>query len=88
METMTKLNKHLLIAAVTLSAMSVNAKEKYGNVFRSAAPQKVMAGCSPAQAASELLVNNVRTIIYSGSDMWWDLFGGGNAYYIVPKVIK
>lgn len=86
MKIMTKLNKHLLIAAVTLSAMSGNAREKYGSVFKSAAPQKVMAGCNPAQAAAELAVNNVRTIIYSGSDMWWDLFGGGNAWYIVPKV--
>jgi hypothetical protein len=86
MEMMTKLNKHLLIAAVTLSAMSVNAKEKYGNVFRSAAPERVMSGCSPAQAAAELAVNNVRTIIYSGSDMWWDLFGNSNAYYYIPKV--
>ena len=83
---MTKLNKHLLIAAVTLSALTANAKEKYGNVFRSAAPEKVMAGCSPAQAASELIVNNVRTIIYSGSDLWWDLFGGGSAWYYVPTV--
>jgi hypothetical protein len=83
---MTKLNKHLLIAAVTLSAMSGNAREKYGNVFRNAAPQKVMAGCSPAQSAAELSVNNVRTIIYAGSDMWWDLFGGGNSWYFVPKV--
>ncbi len=83
---MTNLNKHLLIAAVTLSAMSGNAREKYGNVFRNAAPQKVMAGCNPAQSAAELSVNNVRTIIYAGSDMWWDLFGGGNGWYFVPKV--
>ncbi|MES2513404.1 MAG: hypothetical protein V4580_04640 [Bacteroidota bacterium] len=83
---MTKLNKHLLITAVALSALSGNAREKYGNVFRNAAPQKVMAGCSPAQASAELSINNVRTIIYSGSDMWWDLFGSGNARYAVPKV--
>jgi len=86
METMTKLNKHLLIAAVTLSVASANAREKYGNVFKTAAPERVMAGCSPAQSSAELSVNNVRTIIYSGSDMWWDLFGGGNAWYLVPKV--
>lgn len=86
METMTKLNKHLLIAAVTLSVVSVSAREKYGNVFKTAAPERVMAGCSPAQSSAELAVNNVRTIIYSGSDMWWDLFGGGNAWYLVPKV--
>lgn len=86
METMTKLNKHLLIAAVTLSVMSGNAREKYGNVFRNASPDRVLAGCSPAQSSAELSVNNVRTIIYSGSDMWWDLFGGGNPWYLVPKV--
>lgn len=86
MKIITKLNKHLLIAAITLSAMAGYAREKYGSSFKSAAPQKVMAGCNPAQAAAELSINNVRTIIYSGSDMWWDLFGGGNAWYIVPKV--
>lgn len=86
METMTKLNKHLIIAAITLSVVSGNAREKYGSVFKTAAPERVMAGCSPAQSSAELAVNNVRTIIYSGSDMWWDLFGGGNAWYLVPKV--
>ncbi|MCD6019254.1 MAG: hypothetical protein K0S53_2375 [Bacteroidetes bacterium] len=87
MEIMNKLNKHLLIAAVTLSAMSGNAREKYGNVFRTAtAPQRVLAGCSPAQSSAELAVNNVRTIIFSGSDMWWDMFGTTNAWYLVPKV--
>ena len=86
MEIMNKLNNHLLVAVVTLTALSGNAREKYGNVFKTAAPEKVMAGCSPAQSSAELAVNNVRTIIYSGSDMWWDLFGSGNAWYLVPKV--
>jgi len=83
---MTKLNKHILVAAVTITALSGTAREKYGNVFRNAALEKVMTGCSPAQSSAELSVNNVRTIIYSGSDMWWDLFGGGGAWYLVPKV--
>ncbi|MDF2448947.1 MAG: hypothetical protein K0R26_1451 [Bacteroidota bacterium] len=86
MEIMNKLNKHLLVAAVALGALSGNAREKYGNVFRSAAPERVMAGCSPAQSSAELAVNNVRTVIFSGSDMWWDLFGTQNAWYLVPKV--
>lgn len=85
METMTKLNKHLLIAAIALSAMSANAREKYGVGARTAAPEKVLAGCSPAQASAELAVNNVRTLIFSGSDMWWDLFGTQNARYTIPK---
>ena len=86
MEIMTKLNKQLLIATLALGAISGNAREKYGNTFRAAAPQRVLAGCNPAQASAELAINNVRTIIYSGSDMWWDLFGSGNARYAVPKV--
>lgn len=86
MEMMTKLNKHLLIAALTLSAMAGQAKEKYGNVFKTGSTERVLAGCSPAQSSAELSVNNVRTIIFSGSDMWWDLFGNSSAYYLVPKV--
>lgn len=86
MKVMTKLNKHILIATIALGAISATAREKFGNVFKTASTAKVFAGCSPAQASAELSVNNVRTIIYSGSDMWWDLFGGGNAWYLVPKV--
>ncbi len=86
MQTRNNLNKHLLIAAATLSVMCVNAKEREGSVFRSSETSKVMAGCSAAQSSAELAVNNVRTIIYSGSDMWWDLFGSGNSYYVIPKV--
>ena len=83
---MNKINKHLFIATLALSVMSANAKERFGNVFRTSSTERVLAGCTPAQSSAELAVNNVRTIIYSGSDMWWDLFGGGNAYYLVPKV--
>lgn len=86
MQTINNLNKHLLLAAATLSVLCVNAKEKEGSVFRTSEVSKVMAGCSAPQSSAELAVNNVRTIIYSGSDMWWDLFGSGNAYYVIPKV--
>lgn len=47
---------------------------------------KVMAGCTAPRGSRELWVNNVRTIIYSGGDMWWDLFGNTQAYYFVPAV--
>lgn len=47
---------------------------------------KVMAGCTAPRGSRELWVNNVRTIIYSGGDMWWDLFGNSLAYYYVPAV--
>ncbi len=86
METMNKLKKHFLIAATTLTVFTVNAREKQGMGFKNSVTQKVAAGCSAPQSSAELSVNNVRVIIFSGSDMWWDLFGSGNAWYVVPKV--
>jgi hypothetical protein len=47
---------------------------------------KLMANCPAPSASKELWVNNVRAIIFNGGDMWWDLFGSGNAYYVVPAV--
>lgn len=87
MEIMNKVNKYLLCSAVVLTAFTGTAREKYGSVFRAATnTERVMAGCSAPQSSAELTVNNVRTIIFSGGDMWWDLFGGTNAWYYVPKV--
>lgn len=86
MKTINNLNRNLLLAATTLSVLFVNAREKDGSAFRTSDVNKVMAGCSAPQSSAELAVNNVRTIIFSGSDMWWDLFGGGGAYYVIPKV--
>ena len=52
--------------------------------FKSSNPlSKMGAGCLPATAQKELSVNNVRTIILNGGDMWWNL---SNARYEVPKV--
>ncbi len=86
METMNTFNKYLLVSAISLTAITVNARERLGSVFRNSSTERVMAGCSAPQSSAELTVNNVRTIIFSGGDMWWDLFGGTNAWYYVPKV--
>ena len=40
------------------------------------------AGCSAATAQRDLDINNVRTTILNGGDMWWNL---SNARYEVPK---
>jgi len=40
------------------------------------------AGCLAATAQSILEINNVRTTILAGGDMWWDL---DNARYEIPK---
>ncbi|MDI1356549.1 MAG: hypothetical protein PSX36_16645 [bacterium] len=48
--------------------------------------QRVLANCAAPGASSEIWTNNVRTIIFSGGDMWWDRNGSGNAFYYVPGV--
>lgn len=40
------------------------------------------AGCEPAKTSTELYVNNVRALIHTGGDMWWDL--QGDPKYEVP----
>src|SRR6185369_3494997 len=42
------------------------------------------AGCDPAKAQRELNVNNVRTTMLNGGDMWWDLI---SAKYEIPKIL-
>ncbi len=41
------------------------------------------AGCMPATGSTYLDINNVRALIHTGGDMWWDLIGA--AEYEVPK---
>jgi hypothetical protein len=45
--------------------------------------KSVSAGCLPPSTSAELNVNNVRALIHSGGDMWWDLIA--NPRYEVPK---
>lgn len=80
----------LLVVLIGLT-QAVVAREKKPegarkNVSSGFTGGKVMADCPAPSASRELWVNNVRTIIFNGGDMWWDLFGSGNAYYIVPAV--
>ncbi|MGE0567675.1 MAG: hypothetical protein AB7O73_06975 [Bacteroidia bacterium] len=86
--------KKIVISFFTLAALTLSAKEKVGveagktagNNSNSGATLsgRALAECSAPKASRELWVNNVRTIIYNGGDMWWDLFGTTNAYYIIP----
>lgn len=86
MNTKNGINKGLLLVATTLSVFVANAKENQGYVKKVSSVQKVASACDRPQTSAELSVNNVRTLIFSGSDMWWDLFGSGAARYIIPKV--
>src|SRR5687767_516574 len=45
--------------------------------------QKTLAACEPANSKVDLDINNVRTTLLNGGDMWWDL---SDAKYEIPKV--
>ena len=70
----------MLLSTVTMAEKDVNRKSK-PNVNSS--PGKVANNCSPALAQLDLDINNVRTTLLTGGDLWWD---GGNARYEIPKV--
>lgn len=46
-------------------------------------PKNIAADCAPPSSSIQLDLNNVRTLVHSGGDMWWDLIS--NAKYEVPK---
>jgi len=46
--------------------------------------KQTTAGCSPSSAFEWLNINNVRTRINAGGDMWWDLPGGTGSRYYIP----
>lgn len=80
--------KKVIILLSVLASFSLPGREKPRSETSSSGNLggRVMAGCTAPRGSRELWVNNVRTIVYSGGDMWWDLFGTTNAYYFVPAV--
>lgn len=81
-----KLNRIILISLAGLSALSsLVARENIGMPQgKSVSGSKaISANCTPATAQTDLDVNNVRTTILTGGDMWWDL---ANGQYEIPKV--
>lgn len=84
--------KKIIICIFTISALNSFSREISGLEAEKSSKQavsnilanKAMGVCSAPKASRELWVNNVRTIIFNGGDMWWDLFGNTNAYYVIP----
>ncbi|MBS1650887.1 MAG: hypothetical protein JSU07_02655 [Bacteroidetes bacterium] len=80
----------LLVVSFNLNARENPSKgervaQQNSNSYNSMG-QRVASNCSAPKSSKELWVNNVRTIIFTGGDMWWDLFGTQNAYYYIPAV--
>ncbi|MGY8809230.1 MAG: T9SS type A sorting domain-containing protein, partial [Fidelibacterota bacterium] len=75
--------KQIVSLFLVLLAVSVMAKE---NVYKLGATlvvnTKVAAGCDPSSSQTDLDVNNIRTTILNGGDMWWNLT---DARYEIPK---
>jgi hypothetical protein len=80
----------LPFAAVMFFAISASARENGANghrqgnssTYRGNSQDQLEASCTPAAAKTDLDINNVRTTIMTGGDMWWDLT---SAKYEVPK---
>lgn len=77
--------KALAVAAFTLVAFNLTAKENIKDPLlgKTNTLKKRGAGCLPATQQRDLDINNVRTTILNGGDMWWNL---QNARYEIPKV--
>ncbi|HWY11988.1 MAG TPA: hypothetical protein VN026_11715, partial [Bacteroidia bacterium] len=88
-----KMLKQLLTAIIVIAFVSSPAREKQGNEAKvdakkigDAAAAKVMSACKGAKESKEMWINNVRTVIFTAGDMWWDLFGNGNPIYGLPGI--
>ena len=78
----------LLVFIMTSLGVSTQAKENTGIKVQAKAKRKSTreGSCQPASAAVDLDINNIRTRILNGGDMWWDLTSSPR--YEVPKVTQ
>jgi hypothetical protein len=72
----------LLVVLITAQWASA-FKTQPGSGGLSGKNENVAAGCAPPSSSVTLDLNNVRTIIHTGGDMYWDLIT--NARYEIPK---
>ncbi|MEW6469291.1 MAG: T9SS C-terminal target domain-containing protein [Bacteroidota bacterium] len=70
--------------AALLAALPATGRENVpgGNGNRYNHGNEIAAACNASTAQTELYVNNVRTTILAGGDMWWDF---SSAKYEIPK---
>jgi hypothetical protein len=79
--------KYYITIILSVSLFSdLSAREIMGKPRRVAQNQRLLAGCDEPIAKTDLDINNVRTTIFTGSDMWWDLVT--EPRYEVPKNSK
>ncbi|MDG1916227.1 MAG: hypothetical protein P8I29_00215 [Flavobacteriales bacterium] len=78
------MNKIVLVVLAGISSLTLLAKENVGTSGSNSQSSlaRVAADCTPSQAMTDLNINNVRTTIMGGGDMWWNL---SDARYEIPK---
>ncbi|MEO0469673.1 MAG: hypothetical protein AAF206_08645 [Bacteroidota bacterium] len=80
---MKHINRFSLLFLLMLGVSVLQAKEPVGVAKRTLNGYRVAESCLPPSASSQMDVNNVRTLLHNGGDMWWDLVG--DPRYEVPK---
>lgn len=73
-----------LAMTIAFSALADKEPRESNRNATTPAPRnaKAAAPCEPSKTSTELYINNVRTLIHTGGDMWWDL--QGDPRYEVP----
>ena len=76
--------KKIITLLLSVSTVCLTGKENVPNPNAQSTEitQRISAGCSPSTSQTDLDVNNVRTTIMAGGDMWWNL---SDARYEIPK---
>ncbi len=73
--------KTALLLIFVMFTFSVWGKENPSGKQSTNSNQSVAANCNPSFSQADLYINNVRTTILAGGDMWWDT---ANSKYEVP----
>jgi len=74
--------KKIIILAVLVAISNVMLADKWKGEINTTPTLRSTAGCEPGKSSTELAINNVRSLIHTGGDMWWDL--QGDPRYEVP----
>ena len=79
---MKSLKRILFIVVLSVISNYILADKWQGELGDPTPTTRSSASCEPGKTSTELGINNVRALIHTGGDMWWDL--QGKAKYEVP----
>ncbi|HXK81035.1 MAG TPA: hypothetical protein PLO05_02620 [Bacteroidales bacterium] len=80
--TMKSIKRIVFITVISLISTQMWADKVPGIENATNKSTRASGGCEPSKTSTELAINNVRALIHTGGDMWWDL--QGDPRYEVP----